>query len=226
MTSTPMPRCAPVRPLRRDAELNRQRILRAAAEIFTEQGLEATLDDVAQRAGVGVGTVYRRFPDKEALADALFTDRLDALVTLAEDALADPDEWGSLVSFLEQAGALLAADRGLRQLFMFATYGYDRVGQARARMQPLVSTLLSRAQAAGAVRADLCPTDVPLIEFMLAGVAEYARNARPQVWRRYLALLLDGLRPERAGPSTLPEPALTPDEFQAAMRTAPMRRPG
>ena len=226
MTSTPMPRCAPVRPLRRDAELNRQRILRAAAEIFTEQGLEATLDDVAQRAGVGVGTVYRRFPDKEALADALFTDRLDALVTLAEDALADPDEWGSLVSFLEQAGALLAADRGLRQLFMFAAYGYDRVGQARARMQPLVSTLVSRAQAAGAVRADLRPTDVPLIEFMLAGVAEYTRNARPQVWRRYLALLLDGLRPERAGPGTLPEPALTPDEFEAAMRTAPMRRPG
>src|SRR5450631_279616 len=226
MTSTPMPRCAPVRPLRRDAELNRQRILRAAAEIFTEQGLEATLDDVARQAGVGVGTVYRRFPDKEALADALFTDRLDALVALAEDALADPDEWGSLVSFLEQAGALLAADRGLRQLFMFASYGYDRVGQARARMQPLVSTLVSRAQAAGAVRADLCPTDVPLIEFMLAGVAEYARNARPQVWRRYLALLLDGLRPERAAPSTLPEPALTPDEFEAAMRTAPMRRPG
>jgi AcrR family transcriptional regulator len=215
-----------VRPLRRDAELNRQRILRAAAEIFTEQGLEATLDDVARQAGVGVGTVYRRFPDKEALADALFTDRLDALVALAEDALADPDEWGSLVSFLEQAGALLAADRGLRQLFMFATYGYDRVGQARARMQPLVSTLVSRAQAAGAVRADLCPTDVPLIEFMLAGVAEYARNARPQVWRRYLALLLDGLRPERAGPGTLPEPALTPDEFEAAMRTPPMRRPG
>ena len=225
MTSTPVPRCAPVRPLRRDAELNRQRILRAAAEIFTEQGLEATLDDVARRAGVGVGTVYRRFPDKEALADALFTDRLDALVALAEDALADPDEWGSLVSFLEQAGALLAADRGLRQLFMFATYGYDRVGQARARMQPLVSTLVSRAQAAGAVRADLCPTDVPLIEFMLAGVAEYARNARPQVWRRYLALLLDGLRPERAAPSTLPEPALTPDEFGAAMLTGPMRRP-
>ena len=226
MTSTPVPRCAPVRPLRRDAELNRQRILRAAAEIFTEQGLEATLDDVARRAGVGVGTVYRRFPDKEALADALFTDRLDALVALAEDALADPDEWGSLVSFLEQAGALLAADRGLRQLFMFATYGYGRVGQARARMQPLVSTLVSRAQAAGAVRADLCPTDVPLIEFMLAGVAEYARNARPQVWRRYLALLLDGLRPERAAPSTLPEPALTPDEFGAAMLTGPMRRPG
>ena len=168
MTSTRVPGCAQARPLRRDAELNRQRILQAAAEIFTEQGLQATLDDVARRAGVGVGTVYRRFPDKEALADALFTERLDALVTLAEGALADPDEWGSLVSFLEQAGALLAADRGLRQLFMFATFGLDRVGQARARLQPVVTKLVTRAQAAGAVRADLRPTDVPLIEFMLA----------------------------------------------------------
>jgi AcrR family transcriptional regulator len=170
--------------------------------------------------------VYRRFPDKEALADALFTERLDALVTLAEGALADPDEWGSLVSFLEQAGALLAADRGLRQLFMFATFGLDRVGQARARLQPVVTKLVTRAQAAGAVRADLRPTDVPLIEFMLAAVAEYARTTRPQVWRRYLALLLDGLRPERAGTTALPEPALTPDEIEAAMRTSPLRRPG
>jgi AcrR family transcriptional regulator len=226
MPSTPAPECAPARPLRRDAELNRQRILRAAAEIFTEQGLQVTLDDVARRAGVGVGTVYRRFPDKEALTDALFTERLDALVALAEDALADPDEWGSLVSFFEQAGALLAADRGLRQLFTFAAYGYDRVGQARARMQPLVTKLVTRAQAAGAVRADLRPTDVPLIEFMLAGVAEYARNTRPEVWRRYLALLLDGLRPARAGTTALPEPALSPAEVEAAMRTPPLRRPG
>lgn len=200
MTATPGPECTPPRPLRRDAELNRQRILRAAAEIFTEQGLQATLDDVARRAGVGVGTVYRRFPDKETLADALFTERLDALVALAEDALADPDEWGSLVSFLERAGTLLAADRGLRQLFMFATYGLDRVGEARARLQPVVTALVTRAQAAGAVRADLRPTDVPLIEFMLAAVVEYARTTRPQVWRRYLALLLDGLRPEQARP--------------------------
>src|SRR6266566_2146364 len=75
------------RPLRRDAERNRQRILRAAAEVFTERGLQATLDDVARRAGVGVGTVYRRFPDKEALVEALFTERLDALAGFAELAL-------------------------------------------------------------------------------------------------------------------------------------------
>src|SRR6516165_7497408 len=104
------------RPLRRDAERNRQRILRAAADVFTERGLQATLDDVAHRAGVGVGTVYRRFPDKEALVEALFAERLEALVGFAEQALADPDPWGGLVSFLERTVAVIAGDRGLRQL--------------------------------------------------------------------------------------------------------------
>jgi AcrR family transcriptional regulator len=215
----------PARPLRRDAERNRQRILRAAAEIFTERGLAATLDEVARRAGVGVGTVYRRFPDKEALADELFEDRLDALAALAEAALAEPDEWTALSSFVEQAGAVLAADRGLRQMVMFATYGRDRVGEARGRLQPVVAQLVTRAQAAGVVRADLVPTDIPLIEFMLSSVAEYAQHARPEVWRRYLVLVLDGLRPDRSGTTALPEPALSPAEIEQAMRAVPARHP-
>jgi AcrR family transcriptional regulator len=198
------------RPLRRDAERNRQRILTAAAEVFTEQGLAATLDEVARRAGVGVGTVYRRFPDKEALAEELFEDRIDALATLAEDALAEPDEWTALSSFVEQAGTLLAA---------------DRVGEARARLQPVVSQLVTRAQAAGVVRADLKSTDIPLIEFMLSSVAEYAQHTRPEVWRRYLVLILDGLRPDRTGTTALPEPALSPAEIEEAMRAVPMRQP-
>src|SRR5215813_11475739 len=147
------------RPLRKDAERNRLRILRAAAEVFTEQGLRATLDDVADRAGVGVGTVYRRFPDKEALVEALFTERLDKLVGLAEQALADPDPWAGLVDLLERAATVMAGDRGLRQMLMYATYGHDRAEQARTRMQPVVSKVVERAQAAGVLRADLYPTD-------------------------------------------------------------------
>ena len=77
--------------MRRDAERNRQRILAAAAEVFTERGLDATLDEVARAAGVGVGTVYRRFPDKESLIEELFRDRVDAMVKLAEEALTEPD---------------------------------------------------------------------------------------------------------------------------------------
>ena len=86
----------------------------AAAEVFTERGLQATLDDVARQAGVGVGTVYRRFPDKEALVDALFEERLDALVAEAEQASGEPDSWAGLVSFLEHAAEMIAGDRGLR----------------------------------------------------------------------------------------------------------------
>jgi AcrR family transcriptional regulator len=206
------------RPLRRDAERNRQRILRAAAGVFTERGLDATLDDVARRAGVGVATVYRRFPDKESLAEALFAERVEELAGLADRALDDPDPWDGLTGFLTSAAEMLCADRGLRQLMLFATYGRDRVDRARARMQPIVTRLVERAQRHGAVRADLEPTDLPLIEFMLTAAAEYGGGARPGLWRRYLGLFLDGLRPSRAGVSALPEPALTPGEVEAAVR--------
>jgi AcrR family transcriptional regulator len=212
------------RPLRKDAERNRLRILQAAAEVFTEQGLRATLDDVADRAGVGVGTVYRRFPDKEALVEALFTERLDMLVGYAERALAEPDPWTGLAFFLERAAVVIAGDRGLRQILMYATYGRDRVDQARTRMLPVVSAMVERAQAAGQVRADLRPTDVPLMLFMLGATAEYALHVRPEIWRRYLTLMLDALRPDRTGTSELYELALSPDEMTQAMRSGTLSR--
>jgi AcrR family transcriptional regulator len=198
--------------------------LRAAADVFTTRGLEATLDDVAHHAGVGVGTVYRRFPGKEALAEALFQARLEGLVALAEQALAEPDAWDGLTRFMEQAGALLAADRGLRQMLMFATFGRDRVGDSRARMQPVVTRLVERAQQQGKLRADVRATDVPVIEFMLSSAAEYAEKTRPEIWRRYLTLIIDGLRARPSGTTALPVPALDPAELEEAMRGGPGRR--
>jgi AcrR family transcriptional regulator len=215
---------APGRALRRDAERNRQRILEAAAEVFTERGLEATLDDVARHAGVGVGTVYRHFRDKAALADVMFEERIDTLVRMAERAHGEPDPWAALVSFLEQAAETLTGDRGLRQILMFAAHGHDRVGYARDRMRPAVAFLVERAQAAGQVRADLAPTDVPIIEFMLGSIAEYASDVRPTIWRRYLALILDALRPARDGVAMLPEPELTPDEVVRVLYSNPVGR--
>jgi AcrR family transcriptional regulator len=211
------------RPLRRDAELNRQRILRAAAEVFTARGLQASLDDVARQAGVGVGTVYRRFPDKESLAEALFEERISALVGLAEQGLADPDPWRGLVEFLRAAGSLLATDRGLREILLFATYGKDRVERGKARMQPVVTALVARAKDAGQVRADLEPTDFPFIEFMLTAAAEYAADVRPGIWLRYLTLIVDGLRPARDDVTPLPVPALEPEEMLQVMRRIPER---
>ena len=214
----------PGRLLRADAERNRQRILAAAAELFTERGLEPSLDDVARHAGVGVGTVYRRFPDKASLADALFDERIDALVALAEQAQAEPDAWAALVSFLERSAEILVSNRGLRQILMFAAEGRDRGICARDRMRPAIESLIERAQADGQVRADLRPTDVPMIEFMVAAAAEYAWQVRPTVWRRYLALILDALRPASASGRPLPEPELSPDEMAEVMHSNPLSR--
>jgi AcrR family transcriptional regulator len=212
------------RPLRKDAERNRQRILRAAAEVFTERGLEATLDDVAHHAGVGVGTVYRRFPDKASLTDALFEQRIDLLADLAERAYGEPDAWEGLVSFMEGAAEMMAGDRGLRQMLMFVAHGHDRVSYARDRMRPAVGRLLERAQEAGRVRDDLAATDIPVIEFMLSVIAEHAREVRPEIWRRFLGLWLDALQPARDSYTPLPEPELTVDEYAKAMRTSPLGR--
>jgi len=214
----------PGRLLRADAERNRQRILTAAAELFTERGLEPSLDDVARHAGVGVGTVYRRFPDKASLADALFDERLDALVALAEHAQAQPDAWSALVSFLERSAEMLTTNRGLRQMLMFAAEGRERGICARDRMRPAIESLVRRAQADGQVRADLGPTDLPMIEFMVAAVAEYAWQVRPTVWRRYLALILDALRPASASGPPLPEPGLSADEMAEVMQSNPLTR--
>src|SRR5437764_10570760 len=96
------------RPLRKDAERNRQRILDAAAELFAQRGLGVTLNDIAHHAGVGVGTVYRRFPDKADLIDGLFEQRIGSIVEIADEALADPDPWRGLTSFIERACGLQA----------------------------------------------------------------------------------------------------------------------
>jgi AcrR family transcriptional regulator len=207
------------RPLRRDAERNRQRILAAAAEVLSERGLDATLDEVARTAGVGVGTVYRRFPDKESLIEALFRDRIDAMVLAAEQALTEPDPWQALVSYLEFAIELMAGNAGLRQILMFSTYGKDRVAYARSRMQPVITQLVERAQASGDLRPDFAGTDMKMIVFMLSSLAEYAAPARPDLWRRYLALLIDGLRPARDTVTELPAPEPTAGDLEAAMCT-------
>jgi AcrR family transcriptional regulator len=186
------------RPLRKDAERNRQRILVAAAELFGERGLHVTLDAVAERAGVGVGTVYRRFPDKEALIDALFEERIDEVRAIADQACAIPDAWDALVFFFDRAVALHGADRALKELMFSTAHGQDRVALARGRIAPVVTRIVQRAQAAGVLRPDVAVTDVPMIQLMLTAVIEYAGDQSPELWRRYLAVVLDGLR---GGPS-------------------------
>jgi AcrR family transcriptional regulator len=213
------------RPLRRDAERNRQRILTAAWEVFSSRGLEVSLDEVARHAGVGVGTVYRRFHTKEDLVEALFVSRIDSVAALAEAAAEATDPWSGLVSFMEQMVEMLAGDAGLRHMLMFATYGRDRVSYARQRNAPLVGRLVERAKAAGQVRPDLEATDIPFLIFTLAEATQFGRAVSPQIWRRYFSIILDGLRPERAGLTPLPVPALSAEELESTMRqNAPRHR--
>jgi AcrR family transcriptional regulator len=205
--------------LRRDAERNRLRILAAAGDAFAEGGLTITLDEIARRAGVGVGTVYRRFPNKELLIEALFEDRIGAIARLAEAALEDDDAWRGFTGFLERAIALQATDRGLREIVLGTGHGQERVARARGRIKPLVDVLVERAQAQGELRADFRASDVPLILFMADGVVDATAAAAPETWRRALGLVLDGLSTRRDAPSPLPADPLEEEQLDAAMRS-------
>jgi AcrR family transcriptional regulator len=206
------------RPLRRDAERNRQRILAVARDAFAEDGLAVTLDEIARRAGVGVGTVYRRFPDKEQLIDALFEERIGEVVAIAEAALRCDDAWEGLVSFLEGATAAHADDRGLKEVALSGAHGLERVARARELMFPLVSRLVARAQEEGSLRPDLQATDLPLLQLMLGSLSECTRGVDPEVWRRFLGILTDGLRTSRDGPTLLAPAGLEPEQVQRTMR--------
>lgn len=205
------------RPLRRDAERNRRRILDAAAEVFAEHGLSATMDDVADRAGVGVGTVYRRFPHKEALIDALFVERIDAMAELAQEGLRHDDPWEGLVWFMERALAQQAGDRGLKELLFGTAYGRERVAHARERIAPVVTELVERARAAGTLRPDAEARDMPVLQLMIGAALDFSRDVEPELWRRCLVLVLDGLRARRDDATPLPCPALDQEQLEAAM---------
>jgi AcrR family transcriptional regulator len=206
------------RPLRKDAERNRQRILEAAGELFTERGLGVTLNDIAHHAGCGVGTVYRRFPDKEQLIDALFEERIAELVAAAEEALASDDPWDGLVGFLGQGLELQAHDRGLKELLLSTDEGHARVTGVRERLMPIVGQLIERAQASGALRADITHEDMPVVQVMLGAVIDGARDVRPDLWRRYLAIILRGLRADATAVEELPVRPLTEEQLEDAMR--------
>ena len=203
--------------LRRDAELNRQRILRAAREVFAERGLDATLDQVAHHAGLGIGTVYRRFPGKRELVDALFEQELAEIQAIAERALAENDAWQGLLRFLDEVQHKQARDRGLREVLLSSGQGGARLAEGRDRVLPVVTALVKRAQAAGQLRADVDHTDLVMLGLMMGAVADYTREVHPEVWRRYLTIMLDGLRAEPTAPTPLHPKPLSEVQLEHAM---------
>jgi AcrR family transcriptional regulator len=196
------------RPLRADAARNREKILAAASLVFAERGLDATLDDIAEAADVGVATVYRRFPDKDALVLALFEDAIDELAALAARAVASENSWEGFVSFLEVMLERQCDNRGLRDVFAGSPYAQERMEAAKQRIGPAFSALVARAQADGYLRGDVTVADILAIEMMISSLGG-AKGDDVELWRRYLAIALDGLVVRRESTRDLaPSPPL------------------
>ncbi|MEU7365081.1 helix-turn-helix domain-containing protein [Streptomyces hygroscopicus] len=211
-------------PLRRDARRNREMLIAAAREIYTDQGVDAPLDDIARRAGVGSATLYRRFAGRAELIEAVFGDSLRDILRAAEEARSAPDAWAGLTAYLERIFGLLAADRGTNDLMTTGIQGVPSLDALRAENHKTLDILLRRAQQQGAARPDVTAEDLQFLLAALGRAVPGSTVAAPLAWRRYLALLLDGLRPEGSHP--LPAPSLTSDQLGAAMlQLGKVRRP-
>lgn len=204
----------PTRPLRRDAQANRERIVTAARAAFAADGIELPVEEIARRAGVGMGTLYRHFPAKEDLVDAVLEDAFEEFVSAAEQALAEEDAWEGLRGFLERVFALHAENRGLKDIIPTRAHGRARADAMRARMRPLVRRMVERAQEQGTLRADFSPEDMPVVFWTGSRVIEATASVAPDFWRRHLGLLLDGMRADAATP--LPHPPLTRAQLNRA----------
>jgi AcrR family transcriptional regulator len=179
------------RPLRADARRNRERVVTAAAVAFAEQGRDAQMDDVAKRAGVGVGTVYRHFPTKEALFEALSEDTFARIAERARDKLGREDAWEAFVELMWDAGDSLAGDRALTEAMAGRTATHACPGQLE--LADIATELMRRAQEAGRMRPDVIVEDIPML---MCGVGSATSRPHPcdRAWRRHLAILIDGLR--------------------------------
>ncbi|GAA2698772.1 TetR/AcrR family transcriptional regulator [Actinoplanes palleronii] len=184
----------PAPPLRRDAERNRQLLLRTAYELMATEGLDVSYEDIARAAGTGMGTMYRRFPDRQDLLNALFNDHIDTVIGFAEQAAQRDDAWAGLIWFLEQQLEIEARSRGVGELLRSRSQATAAVQRAHDRMTPLVAELIARAVRAGQLPAGATPADFAAVHVMVGSVMDASRGFAPQLWRRALTIALAGLR--------------------------------
>jgi AcrR family transcriptional regulator len=223
MTSPPAPRTSSGSAgLRVDAERNRQRIVTAAREVFAEAGLEVPIEDIAKRAGVGVGTLYRRYPTRADLIAAAFEGKMTAYAEGARQALSEPDPWQGFCGYVEKICAMQAGDRGFTTVLtmtfpMAKRFEADR-DQAFADMKMLVE----RAKAAGKLRADFVTEDMPMFLMANAGVLTATGDAAPDTWRRLVGYLIQACAAQAAQP--LPDPPAPRQMYKAMLRATWQQR--
>ena len=190
---------SPPSELRADAARNRELIIAAAASVFAERGLEAATAEIAHRAGVGEATLFRRFPTKDDLIDAIIETRMAELAVLADAAASEDDPGAALERFMQDLVKQFSRDRGFFEAAGQRCMTDPRFQPLRERAQEAIGRVLKGAQDAGAVRRDLSPADISF----LAGSALYAMEVskpglRDDLWKRYLRVILDGMKPEGA----------------------------
>lgn len=199
--------------LRRDAVSNAAKISRAAAEAFARRGLDVSMADVAELAGVGVGTVYRRFGSKDALIDRLFLDKVDEIISITESAAGGDDAGEAFLGFVSATCELLAGNKGLRQLMLGSTNHSAEFGVvATTRLMPRLQELTDRAKAAGWLRESFAANDFSLIALAVHGVSDFAGDEHPDLWRRTLRMMIDGIRLGIDEVNVPTPPPLTDDE--------------
>lgn len=193
-------------PLRADARRNREAVLVAAREQFGKFGLDCQMEDIARRAGVGVGTVYRHFQTKDDLIAALVTDRFQRLAERARDALAEGDPWQAFCSWMRFAAGLQVRDRGLSE-FMSSQPQLAEHEAVSSGLAAVMEELVAAAQRAGGMRKDAVVEDVPTLICALGAVmAGAAESMSSMNWERFVAIMLDGLR--APGEIELPPPRM------------------
>ena len=210
-------------PLRRDAQRNRDRILAATRAAFQERGLEVGVDEIARRAGVGMGTLYRHFATKDALIDAIVDARFAELTAAAEHALLADDAWEGFAGFLTAAVDLQRSDRGFKDALAARGRDEKRVKAARRKLHDVIERLVARGRDEGALRDDVVPEDVTVLLWATARVIERTADVAPDQVHRFLAMHLDGLRPGAATARPGARP-LTSRQLQRALRGDTARR--
>jgi AcrR family transcriptional regulator len=193
---------ANVRPLRADAARNRARVLDAARTAFAEAGLDVGVEEIARRAGVGKGTLYRRFPTKEALVRAIFEDILEEIDRIVAVAEAEADAWKAFTIYLAATARMQASNQGFYDVVAQRLGAAALTDEQRRRVMDSTTRMLKRAQDADVVRSDLVPEDVQLMLRMVGATTRPAPDGSPmdEHWPRYLGLLLDAIRPAAATP--------------------------
>jgi AcrR family transcriptional regulator len=185
---------------RRDARRNRDKLVEAGREVFAERGAAATLEEVARRAGVGIGTLYRHFPTREALVETIYEEHIGRVLAAAERASASNDPWNGLVDFLEHVLEAQARNLPLRDVFLRHPVGDGRIADQRRRLASLLERLIVRARDQGTLRGDFTFGDLSFVLWSFAPLLEATAGVAPNAWRRHLRILLDGMRAEAATP--------------------------